>query len=170
MKYVGPKTLKRVRKWRAAGDSPQSVAKRLGVSYEKLLVLLETYPEFATAFFEGREAQNLARIEEVEDRLYERAVGYRGRKTKVLTRTDPVSGLEIMEDETIEEFDVAPDPSAQKFFLTNLAAKRWTTATQKVQVTHEVVHIYDDILAIEGNPVTVGPISVVDAEEPALVP
>jgi len=151
---------KRVRKWRAAGDSPEAVARRLGVSYVKLLVLLEEDEELASAFFGGRESLDLQRREEVEDALFKRAIGYEGTKHVRVERLDEETGMMVMEDEKRETFTIAPDPAAQKFYLTNVAPEKWQNRQGQQTVRHEIVHISDDILELPPSAV----VDEVDAE------
>jgi len=155
----------RVRKWRAAGDNPEAVARRLRIEYAELVDLLDTDAHLAAAFFGGRATANLARQEAVEDALYDRAVGHKFIKKERKVTTDPDTGLDLVEQETTTEVTVEPDPSAMKFFLTNVAPDKWRQSSM-IQHDHkiEVVHIHDDIPLEAGPPLLQLAGDIVDAE------
>jgi len=108
----------------------EELAEALGVCPRTVETWRKRHPEFLQALKEGRAAAN-ARVEES---LYQRAIGYTHTEERIVTeaRERPGSGkskgdaqqTKVVRKETITK-TVAPDVTAQIFWLCNRGRGRW---------------------------------------------
>lgn len=121
---VQPK-LALVKGWRRRGLSHQEIADNLGISLRSFDNYMKRYEEFANAVEEGAEECEV----HVENAMVKRALGY---NYKEVTRErklvlNPESGEEeykLVVTKSVTKH-VAPDVSAQQYYLEHRAPKRW---------------------------------------------
>jgi hypothetical protein len=85
------------------------------VSLDTIQVWINQYPEFSEALKEGKAPADA----KVEKSLYQRAIGYKYTEKKVIQLPDGTIRKEVTEKE------VAPDVTAQIFWLKNRLPDEW---------------------------------------------
>lgn len=118
--WLTPRGLEKLRAWAAAGLTNEDIAANCGINRCTLRVWEKEYPTIAAALNEGRECAD----ERVESCLHKRAVGC----TVKDIRVEYECGVEVKRIETIRE--VAPDVTAQIFWLKNRRPDRWRDKQQ----------------------------------------
>jgi hypothetical protein len=134
-----PEKLILVEGWARDGLTSEQIAKNLGVSYETLRVWQNQYPALSATLKRGKEIVD----REVENALYKRTQGYTVElhKTFKVKVTDyDTNGRKIRETEElqqgVDEVYVAPDTTAQIFWLKNRKPAEWRDR-QGIDVTVE---------------------------------
>ena len=102
----------------------EEVAKKLGISLRSLHNYKTRYPEFLEAVSKSRDIADA----EVEAALFKRAIGYKYTeitKERIIdkSQTEADNGELLVTKEVIKS--VAPDVTAQIFWLKNRRAKEW---------------------------------------------
>lgn len=142
------------------GATNQIIADRLGVSLSTLSRYKRKYPEFEECFRVGRAKV----VEQVESKMFQRAMGVVDRnvtrvvtKEKVVEVEDPETGeiSEVVEKTTtrtnINETGVSdPDIAAGQFMLRNLAPEKYNVKPYENENVLEPVQIVDDIQQHDG--------------------
>lgn len=120
--------------WSRDGLTKQQVADNLGIGISTLCEYQLKYPEFLEAFKRGRELADI----EVENSLFKRANGYKTVEVKKEVDSDGKEKL----TEVIKE--VAPDTTAQIFWLKNRKPELWNdrriienTGTMDITAKHD---------------------------------
>lgn len=111
-----------VQGWARAGLIDKQIAQNLGVSYSTFKEYKKKYPDLATALKNGKEVVDF----EVENMLFKRAMGYEYVETKVKVYTDDLGNITGKETTTINKH-IAPDTTAQIFWLKNRKPTEWRT-------------------------------------------
>ncbi len=133
-----PEKLILVEGWARDGLTSEQIAKNLGVSYETLRVWQNEYPALSAALKRGKEIVD----REVENALFKRTQGYTVQlhktfKVKVVEYS-PTTGKKVREAEElqqgVDEVYVAPDTTAQIFWLKNRKPAEWRDR-QAVELT-----------------------------------
>ena len=143
---VHPK-LALVKGWRRRGLSHQEIADNLGISLRSFDNYVKRYEEFANAVDEGAQECEV----HVENALVKRALGY---NYKEVTRerklvVNPETGEEEYKLVVIKSVTkhVAPDVSAQQYYLEHRVPKRWervpSAYIDSVQVNADIQSIAD---------------------------
>lgn len=103
--------------WARNGLTDEQIAKNLGVAYSTLKEYKKKYPAFLAALKKGKEVIDF----EVENALLKRALGYR---YKEITKefSEATGKLEVTKE---VEKEVAPDTTAQIFWLKNRKPQEW---------------------------------------------
>lgn len=124
---IEPK-LKDIEKWCDEGAIDVEIAKRLGISV-KTLYEYKKYSEFLQAIKKGKENADY----KVENSLYKRAMGYRVLEKTIIRNADG----EIIKEQ-IQEKHIAPDTTAQIFWLKNRMRENWN---DKQQIDLNVINV-----------------------------
>ena len=116
--------LEKVKDWYRNGATEEEVAKKLGISLRSLHNYKTRYPEFLEAVSKSRDIADA----EVEAALFKRAIGYKYTeitKERIIdkSQTEADNGELLVTKEVIKS--VAPDVTAQIFWLKNRRAKEW---------------------------------------------
>lgn len=130
--------LERIPKWRRDGMTEEWVAKKCGVAYSTLKEYINKYSALSVAIKKGRE--NL--VEELEDSLYKRAMGFSFEEIK----EEYESNFLTKKTKTIKF--VAPDTGALIFALKNLRGDKWKNH-DSITITDEnddIVPTFEDAL------------------------
>lgn len=143
---VQPK-LELVKGWRRRGLTNQQIADNLGISLKSFDNYMKRHEDFAAAVDEGAEECEV----HVENAMVKRALGY---SWKEVTRerklvVDPETGIEeykLVVTKSVTKH-VAPDVSAQQYYLEHRAPKRWertpSAYIDSVQVNADIKSIAD---------------------------
>ena len=116
--------------WARNGLTDEQIAHNCGITAKTLYEWKIRHGEISEALKKGKEVVDL----EVENALLKRALGYRYTEITREPECDPVSGLPIRDPQTGEirltvtkkiEKEVAPDTTAQIFWLKNRRPDLW---------------------------------------------
>lgn len=110
--------LDRIPSWRKQGLTEEQIAQKLRIAYSTLNVYKERYSELSEALKKGKEEL----IEELEDSLYKKAMGYEYEETE--TWLEEVDGVQKKRVKRIKKV-AHPDTGALAFALKNLAPDKW---------------------------------------------
>jgi len=109
----------------------EQIAKKLGISKDTFYQYVKKYPDFSDALKAGKAPVDF----EVENKLLQRARGYRYKEVKQIGITSPVEiekakkkGIEaknVILRQEITEKEVVPDVTAQIFWLKNRKPDIW---------------------------------------------
>lgn len=108
----------RIPSWRKQGMTEEQIAERLGIGYSTLSLYKTKNIELLEALKKGKEEL----IEELEDSLYRRAMGYEYEETE--TWLEEVDGVQKKRVKRMRKV-AHPDTGALAFALKNLAPDRW---------------------------------------------
>lgn len=125
--------------WARDGLTEEEIARKCGIAGATLREWKKRYPPIALALMRGKEIADI----HVENALYKKALGYSVpvKKTYKLKRVEYEGGKRVSEEEYLEtvvdEVYVPADISAQKFWLTNRAQKKWGGEAGSTQADRE---------------------------------
>ncbi len=130
--------LKRIPSWRKQGMTEEQVAKRLGVAYSTLSLYKNKHSEFSEALKKGREEL----IEELEDSLYRKAMGYEYEEQE--TWIEEVDGVQKKRIKRVKKQSL-PDTGALAFALKNLSPNKWRDRHDIAEIGRQgkVINIID---------------------------
>lgn len=105
----------KARQWAKEGLLDWMIAERFGVCRQRITEWMAKYTDFADAIKKGKEDA----INQVENALFKRAMGYKYEETKVIAEAGPDGKAgKVTRVEKIEK-SLAPDVTAQIFILKN---------------------------------------------------
>lgn len=128
--------LKRIPKWRRDGLTEEQVAKKLGIAVSTFSEYKLKYSELMEALKKGKEDL----IEELEDSLYKRAMGYNYTETK----EEYENGGLTKRTTTVKH--ITPDTGALIFALKNLKPNKWSNS-DRVEIVNPESAKEDSLLA-----------------------
>ena len=136
-KKVGRKTkydtnvrpyLDRIPKWRRQGMTEEQICKKLDVAVSTFSVYKNKYMELMEALKKGKEEL----IEELQDSLYKRALGYEYEEIKEFIEKDEKGNSKVKRE--IYKRVMHPDVGAIAFALKNLDKDNWKDNPHKVEL------------------------------------
>ncbi len=118
--HVKPK-LELITGWARDGVTDEQIAHNLGVAYSTFREYKQAQPALAAALKDGKEVADL----KVVGALYRRAMGYAYDEVTREQRADPESGERRLTVTKVVTKQVAPDVTAQIFWLKNRLPAQW---------------------------------------------
>ena len=120
-----------MRAWARDGLTDEQIAHNIGIATGTLYEWKKEHAEIAEALKKGKEVADI----EVENALYKRAVGYDYEETKV--------EVEANGKKKITKFTrhVAPDVTAQIFWLKNRKPEKWRDKPMPAVVTEKEIDL-----------------------------
>lgn len=128
--------------WARDGLSNEQIANNLGISISTFCEYQNKYPEFLEALKKGKEIIDY----EVENALLKRALGYEYEEETYETRYDREQDkyIEVMTKRVTKQ--VAPDTTAQIYWLKNRKPRQWrdrielesNTDVQRIQIINDL--------------------------------
>lgn len=116
--------------WARNGLTEKQIAHNLGVAYSTFRVYKEKYPALSAVLKKGREVIDF----EVEGALIKRALGYSYVEvTKELVENETTGSAELKVVKTVTK-QVAPDVTAQIFWLKNRKPNEWKNDPQMLEL------------------------------------
>lgn len=119
--WLTPEGLLQISSWARDGLTDEEIAKKIGIRRETLYVWMKTYPNISNALKNNKELAD----QHVEQALFRKATGY---KTKEIIRerqwNKATGQYELVTVKEVEK-DVAPDTTAQIFWLKNRKPDTW---------------------------------------------
>lgn len=116
--------------WARNGLTEKQIAHNLGVAYSTFRVYKEKYPALSAVLKKGREVIDF----EVEGALIKRALGYSYVEvTKELVEDETTGSAKLKVVKTVTK-QVAPDVTAQIFWLKNRKPNEWKNDPQMLEL------------------------------------
>jgi hypothetical protein len=134
-KWLEPENLLKLEAWARDGLINEQIAKNMGITRETLRVWSNTFPAISDAIKKGKEVVDI----EVENAMVKRALGYEIEEIKTVIEQEP-NGSKKTRIEKVKKH-VAPDVTAQIFWLKNRRRDRWMDNPNKVNVDNELLAI-----------------------------
>lgn len=128
--WILPEGLLQLEAWARNGLTDEQIALNMGIGVRTLYEYKHKYPQISQALKKGKEVVDI----QVENALLKRALGYQYKEVKTEeyeTENGPVKKTTT----TIKE--VAPDTTAQIFWLKNRCPKNWRDK-QNVEVSGDI--------------------------------
>lgn len=123
--------------WARNGLTEQQIAKNLGVAYSTFRDYKAKYPALSAVLKKGREVIDF----EVEGALIKRALGYTYvEETKEIVEDEFTGSAELKVVKSVTKH-VAPDVTAQIFWLKNRKPEEWKNDPHKVKIDKELLKI-----------------------------
>ena len=115
--WLTPEGLIKLEGWARDGLTDEQIAKNIGISRSTLNLWKERYSDISDTLKRGKEVVD----RQVENALFKRAVGYM--YTEITKEINPKTG-KLTISKTITK-EVAPDTTAQIFWLKNRKPDKW---------------------------------------------
>jgi hypothetical protein len=128
--HVKPKLLL-IEAWARDGLTDEDIAKNLNISHESFYKYKREHTEFSDTLKRGKDEVDIT----VENALYKRAMGYSYNEITQEAVTDPVTGKDILAVTKVVTKEVAPDTTAQIFWLKNRKPVQWR---DKQEIDHRM--------------------------------
>lgn len=123
--------------WARNGLTEQQIAKNLGVAYSTFRDYKAKYPALSAVLKKGREVIDF----EVEGSLIKRALGYTYvEETKEIVEDEITGSAEMKVVKSVTKH-VAPDVTAQIFWLKNRKPEEWKNDPHKVRIDKELLKL-----------------------------
>ncbi len=123
--------------WARNGLTEEQIAHNLGVAYSTFRVYKQKYPALLAVLKKGKEVVDF----EVEGALIKRALGYSYvEETKELVEDAKTGTAEMKVVKSVTK-QVAPDVTAQIFWLKNRKREEWQNDPNKTKIDREVLEL-----------------------------
>lgn len=119
-----------VEAWARNGLTDEQISKNLGINIATFYRYKNEYCEFCEALKRGKEIVDI----EVENALLKRALGYKVDEITKELITDEETGISELKVTKVVTKEVAPDTTAQIFWLKNRKPEEWR---DKKEVKHD---------------------------------
>lgn len=132
--------------WARSGLTEKQIAKNLGVAYSTFKEYKKKYSALSAVLKKGKEVVDF----EVEGALIRRALGYEyEEEIKELVEDEITGKAELKVVKTIKK-KVAPDVTAQIFWLKNRKPEEWRNDPHKVKIDLELLKLRQKELELKG--------------------
>lgn len=122
--WLTPEGLLKIEGWARDGLVDKQIAENIGVTEQTLNVWKKNYPSFLESLKRGKEVVD----RQVENALLKRALGYEYEEVKEKYEGDRIT------ERTVTKKEVAPDTTAQIFWLKNRKRNIWSDR-QSIELT-----------------------------------
>lgn len=126
--WITPEGLTKIEGWAMDGLIDTEIAANMGVNPDTLYRWKRKYVEISEALKKGKDVVD----RQVEKSLLKRALGFEYNETKNVYETDS-EGKRILKESTITRKMVAPDTTAQIFWLKNRKPDKWRHKPETVK-------------------------------------
>ena len=126
--WITPEGLTKIEGWAMDGLIDTEIAANMGVNPDTLYRWKSKYVEISEALKKGKDVVD----RQVEKSLLKRALGFEYNETKNVYETDR-EGNRILKESTITRKMVAPDTTAQIFWLKNRKPDKWRDKPETVK-------------------------------------
>lgn len=128
--WLTPEGLLKLEGWARDGLTDEQIAQNMGISRSTLNAWKEKYPDISDTLKKGKDIVDI----QVENALLKRALGYTYKETtKELCKNANTGQMEMRITKIVEK-EVAPDTTAQIFWLKNRKPDKWKDR-QNVQIS-----------------------------------
>lgn len=118
--HVEPRLVE-IEGWARDGLTDEQIAKNLGIGVRTLYEYKEKYPQIVQSLKRGKEVVD----REVENALLKRALGYKYQEITQEPVMNHETGVYELQPTKVVTKEVAPDTTAQIFWLKNRKPKEW---------------------------------------------
>lgn len=135
--------LAQVEMWARSGLTEKQIAKNLGISVATLEVYKNERPEFIETLKKGKDVADF----EVENALYQKALGYDVEEQKAVKVTNTYydeNGKKCQKEEVVVVpvmRHIPADTTAQIFWLKNRRRQQWRDNPHKVEIDKELLKL-----------------------------
>ena len=119
--WLEPDNLTRLEAWARDGLTDEQIAHNMGITSRTLRDWKERFSSVFSALKKGRDVVDI----QVENALLRRALGYSYTETTRELEFDPDSGEKVLKTTKVVTKQVAPDTTAQIFWLKNRRPDKW---------------------------------------------
>ena len=119
--WLEPDNLTRLEAWARDGLTDEQIAHNIGITPRALYKWKNNHVQIFQALKKGREVVDI----QVENALLRRALGYSYTETTRELEFDPDSGEKVLKTTKVVTKQVAPDTTAQIFWLKNRRPDKW---------------------------------------------
>ena len=125
--WLTPEGLLKIEGWARDGLIDEQIAANIGISRSTLNAWKDRYSDISGALKKGKEVVD----RQVENALLKRALGYEYQEVKEKFEGD------VMTERTVTKKEVAPDVTAQIFWLKNRKRETWTDR-QNIEISQPI--------------------------------
>lgn len=133
--WLKPEKLLQLEAWARDGLINEQIAKNIGIKRQTLQVWINSFPAISDAIKKGKEVVDI----EVENAMVRRALGYEIEEVKTVIEQEP-NGAKKTRIEKVKKH-VAPDVTAQIFWLKNRRRDRWMDNPHRVSNDNELLEL-----------------------------
>ena len=119
--WLEPEGLTLLEGWARDGMTDEQIARNMGIVPSTLYAWKNKFKEISEALKRGKEVVDI----QVENSLMKRALGYKYEEVTREKVTDPVTGFSCLTVTKKVTKEMAPDVTAQLFWLKNRRPDRW---------------------------------------------
>lgn len=119
--WLEPDNLTRLEAWARDGLTDEDIARKMGVSMTTFYRWQQEHREIREALKRGKDVVDI----QVENALLRRALGYSYNETTRELELDPLTGEKTLKTTKVVTKQVAPDTTAQIFWLKNRRPNKW---------------------------------------------
>lgn len=132
--------------WARNGLTEQQIAKNLGIAYSTFKEYKKKYPALSAVLKKGKDVIDF----EVESALIKRALGYEyEEEIKEIVVNEETGVAELRVVKTVKK-KIAPDVTAQIFWLKNRKPEEWKNDPHKVKIDLELLKLRQKELELKG--------------------
>lgn len=142
--WLTPDGLLLIKGWARDGLTDEEIAKKIGISKQTFYDWQKKFPDFTDSIKKNKELAD----REVEQALFRKAIGYRVKEVTREREFNPVTRKkELVVVKEIEK-EVAPDTTAQIFWLKNRKPNEWRDKREVENTTP--TNAFDSVREITG--------------------
>lgn len=119
--WITPEGLLKLEGWARDGLTDEQIAHNMGINVATLYVWKKKFDDISETLKRGKEIVD----RQVENALLKRALGYRYKEVTKELVTDKDTGVSELTVTKVVEKEVAPDTTAQIFWLKNRKPEEW---------------------------------------------
>ena len=141
-KWLEPDNLLKLEAWARDGLTDEQIAHNMGINVATLYRYKKDYDKICNALKKGKEVADI----EVENALRKRALGYSYNEVTSENRLNEVTGEYDVAVTKIVKKEVAPDTTAQIFWLKNRRPDVWRDRTEQKITAEGAIQIISDVI------------------------
>lgn len=135
--WISIEGLIKIEGWARDGYTDEEIAKSIGIHRDTLYVWKNKYPAIADTLKKGKDVVD----RKVENSLLKRALGYRYEEVTKEISIDEDTGESKLIITKVVTKEVAPDVTAQIFWLKNRKPEQWKNDPHKTELDREILEL-----------------------------
>lgn len=144
--WISTEGLIKIEGWARDGCTDEEIAKAIGIHRDTLYVWKKKYPVIADTLKRGKDVVD----RKVENSLLKRALGYRYEEVTKEISVDENTGESKLVVTKVITKEVAPDVTAQIFWLKNRKPEQWKNDPHKNKIDEEILKLRQKELDLKG--------------------
>lgn len=133
VQWLQPDNLLRLQAWARDGATDAEIAERIGIGRDTLYLWKKKYPDISDTLKRGKEVVD----RQVENALLKRALGFDYNETTKELCKNPETGEINLKVTKVVTKHVAPDVTAQIFWLKNRMREKWSDR-QNIEISKPI--------------------------------